>query len=202
MKCSKCKTIKELSDFPKDNSTKRGYKAFCKDCAYAMTLKWNRTEAGVITHIWHHQVSHSITRGHQPPEYSRGELAEWILNHPSFSRLYSDWVESEYQRDMKPSVDRLDNGYGYSFDNIRLVTFRENYMTFHNGVRTGIEANAGRFKNTPIIKLTKSGEIVGEYFSVAEALRQHGKKPNNARISAVLTGARKYYLSHRWEYVK
>ena len=198
MKCSKCKTIKELSDFPKDKTTKKGYKAFCKDCASAMTLKWGRSEAGVIIKAWHHQVQHSITRGHQPPKYTREEFVEWMLNHPSFTRLFAEWVESGYIKDVRPSVDRLDNSYGYSFDNIRLVTFRENYMQYHNDKVSGIEKGDCK----AIRKITKDGEVVGEYFSVAEALRQHGKKPNNARISAVLTGSRKYYLKHRWEYMK
>lgn len=196
MKCTKCHTDKPIEEFPKDKSNKRGYKAFCKDCAYAMTKRWARSEAGVITHTWHHQVRHSITRGHDAPEYTREQLTEWMLNHPKFSRLYAEWVDSGFDRDLKPSVDRLDNRYGYSFDNIRLVTFRENYRQFQKDKVSGKE----RSDCKPIQKLTKEGEVVGEYHSVAEALRQHGKSAKNARISACLTGQRKYYLHHQWRY--
>jgi len=198
MKCTKCETIKDISEFPKDKSNKRGYKSFCKECAYAMTYRWTKSESGVVTTAWHHQVKHSITRGHTPPQYTKEELADWMLNHPSWNRLYSDFVDSGYERDVRPSVDRLNNNYGYSFDNIRLVTFRENYMTYLSDKKTGIETSDCK----AIVKLTKQGDFVAEYFSVAEALRQHGKKPKNARISAVLTGNRKYYLSHVWIYKK
>ena len=119
--------------------------------------------------------------------------------------LDNNWVNSGYKRDMKPSIDRLDNSRGYSFDNIRLVTFRENYMTYHDDVtenRYVSKKGSGRFESRAIVKITKHGEVVGRYRSVADALREHGKSSNNARISAVLTGSRKYYLSHIWKYAE
>ncbi len=194
--CTKCKTIRNLSEYQKDKNTKSGYRPTCKECSYASTIRWNRSKKGVITHTWHHQVRHSKTRGHQPPTYTREELSEWMMSSTDFHVMYDNWCRLDYQSDYRPSVDRLDNSIGYTMANIRLVSFRDNYMQYHTDKVKGIETENCK----AIVKLTKDGKIVGEYFSVAEALRQHGKKPNNARISAVLTGARKYYLHHRWEY--
>ena len=98
-------------------------------------FKWNKSKRGVCIRLWHHNVRNSIKRGHKPPEYSQKELIDWILKQPNFELLYTNWKISNYKQDFAVSIDRLDDSKGYSFDNIQLVTFRENYLKSHQGFR-------------------------------------------------------------------
>jgi hypothetical protein len=53
------------------------------------------------------------------------------LSIKNFKVLYKNWVKSGYEKNFRPSVDRLDSTKGYSFDNIRLVTWKENNNANH-----------------------------------------------------------------------
>ena len=90
---------------------------------------YRRSKNGWARTTYLQQIHSSRQRGHPPPNYSLEEFMEWAFNNPNFDRLYSSWAESGFQTNMRPSPDRLDNNKPYTFDNLRLVTFRENYCT-------------------------------------------------------------------------
>ena len=60
------------------------------------------------------------------PSYSLGELRSWVLNQPNFEILYYKWVQSNYDKWLVPSIDRIRDDEGYNFNNIQLVSFKEN----------------------------------------------------------------------------
>ena len=76
--------------------------------------------------MYHGQVRASRVRGHVPPNYELWEFRAWCFSQPNFNSLYLNWIESGCDRMLKPSADRLDSNKPYTFDNLRLVTFREN----------------------------------------------------------------------------
>jgi hypothetical protein len=51
---------------------------------------------------------------------------EWAINNQDFHRLFESWEDSGYQRNLCPSVDRLDSSKGYILGNMEFVTFLEN----------------------------------------------------------------------------
>lgn len=57
---------------------------------------------------------------------SRDEFYNWAMNKPEFHRLFEDWVSSDYDRKLSPSVDRIDSSKGYTLDNMEWVTHSEN----------------------------------------------------------------------------
>lgn len=75
------------------------------------------------------QEANSKRRNHPPPDYSLEEFKEWAFSNPIFETLYDNWVKSGYQTDLRPSPDRLDNDEPYTFENLRLVTWRENRLS-------------------------------------------------------------------------
>lgn len=76
--------------------------------------------------IYKSQEKCSRTRGHNNPSYSSDEFKEYCLNNQEFIDLYKIWVDGGKQLQQKPSFDRIDIEKGYSFDNIQLMTFKEN----------------------------------------------------------------------------
>ena len=45
-----------------------------------------------------------------------------------FSELYDAWVDSGYDKWVKPSCDRTDPNISYVLDNLKLMTWRENLL--------------------------------------------------------------------------
>ena len=183
--CNKCKIPKELTEFHKNKASKDGYRYSCKDCKAKIAKKARRTKQGVITTIYGHQQGHSITRGHKPPTYTNKQLQDWLQNDKKFGQIYDKWVESGYTKSMKPSVDRLDDSKGYSFDNIQLTTWGENKAKGHRDMRKG-KIKHGHNPQKAVIQVDSEGLVVGEFVSACEAQRQTGIHQSN--ISACCLG--------------
>jgi len=94
---------------------------------YKIQQKKNRTKEGLIRMAYRNQRSNSKSRGMDMPTYTVDELIEWFNKQDDkYDMLYNKWVESGYSKALKPSIDRIDNDKGYSFDNIRLMDWKEN----------------------------------------------------------------------------
>jgi len=126
-KCRKCKNLLNKKQYVKNKYFKDNLSPICKKCK----LDIRRTVVSLITDIYSKQKLHSKTRGHPPPKYTFKEFKKWILSIKNFKVLYKNWVKSGYEKNFRPSVDRLDSTKGYSFDNIRLVTWKENNNANH-----------------------------------------------------------------------
>lgn len=118
-----------------------------KDAIAQMNLRYYRTLAGWLTKTLSAMRSNSKDRGHTPPCFqNRHELQQWVLSQPNFNALWSSYERSGWVQDLKPSIDRLDNKRGYDLDNIRLVTWRENYRAWLDS-QDHRERQRRRFKN-------------------------------------------------------
>lgn len=95
---------------------------------------------GVIRVIYKTQRRNSTVRKMPMPTYTKEELNKWLYKN-DFKKLYDRWVESGYDKNLKPSIDRLEDFKPYTFDNIKLGTWQENknhqYEDIINGVGTG-----------------------------------------------------------------
>ena len=74
---------------------------------------------------------------------------------------------------MTPSLDRKDESLGYSFDNITVMTWKENDEKHHNDVRQG-SSNYGVNKHKKVRQLTLEGLEVEVFLSTREAFRSTG----------------------------
>lgn len=130
LKCRNCKKTKLVKEFGEERVENMNGKYLsnmsCSLCLYNTRQAKHRTREGLIKKLFYDQIGSSKKRGHKPPSYTLEELTEWILKQKRFEMLYKNWVASKYDRWKRPSCDRLKNNLGYSFDNIRLVTWRRN----------------------------------------------------------------------------
>lgn len=125
-KCKNCLKNKEIKYFGICSSSEDGLLLSCKKCTGEYQKKNYRSEVSLIGRIYNNQTGSSKRRGHNPPSYTKQELIDWVLSRPNFEYLYKKWVESNYNKWLKPSVDRLKNDKGYYFGNIQLITWDEN----------------------------------------------------------------------------
>ena len=165
--CTLCGRLKELLP----NTT------YCSQC---VSLK------GLINSSYYGQCSSSRHRGHTPPEYDKQEYYLWFTNQENCSTLYQAYVESNYDTKLKPSVDRKDDSKGYSFSNIRLVTWREN--------------NSKSFQKPKRVEQRYKGEMVIDTFeSIQLAADSVGARYQN--ISACCNGRQKSAKGFTWHFI-
>ncbi len=119
--------------------------------------KYKHSINGLIRNMYYGQVSSSKKRGHLPPEYTCDELVLWVLKQSMFTELFNQWVASGYKTRLIPSVDRLRNDIGYTFDNIQLMSFVGNMKKNHEG----------RYRNVKQYSL--DGKFIAEYKTISSA---------------------------------
>ena len=188
-KCTLCAIEKSTTEFGNN-----GYTARCIQCEKDRYALSSRTPSGIITAIYSSQKRNSIKRGHASPLYTRKELHKWVTTHKNFNQLYDNWVDSGYLTKLKPSIDRIDDYLGYSFDNIRLVSYQDNHRKSYEDRHNGVNTKASK----TVLQFTKDGEYVATYYSPKNANLNTGV--SDGSISRVCKGDRKTAGGFIWEY--
>ncbi len=194
IKCSKCGELKNSECFHKNNRSKNGLQSSCISCRIIQMEEYRRTKIGMISEIFLQQRGHSRERGHNPPEYTKEELIEWMQSQPKFHELFALWEESLYDRELRPSTDRTDDYKGYSFDNITLMTFGENVQKV---CRDRISGTNNK-QNISVIQMSLEGKHIQEYYSMAHASRELDIQQSS--IGACCSGRRNSTGGFKWKY--
>jgi len=124
--CNICKIEKPLAAYKKSATNLDGLYHFCKQCVLDKRRKVQRTPLGLIKGIYDNQLSNSRVRGYALPDYDGNQLYLWYTRQPQHKELFKAWVDSGYDSDLMPSVDRIDDYKPYTRDNIQLITWKEN----------------------------------------------------------------------------
>lgn len=129
--------------------------------------RYRRTKNGFVNNIYRNQKKSSKNRGHTPPEYSLEQLKEWCFTQDIFIKLFDNWVYSGYDKNEAPSIDRIDDYKGYSFDNIQLMTWKENLVKSFTEKKQGINNKC----NKKITEYDCNRILLKEYHSISYASR-------------------------------
>lgn len=85
----------------------------------------------IINNAYNGQISRSKQRNHPLPEYTKDEFRDWYFKQPNLYRLVNNWINSGFNKDLIPSVVRINHKLHYKFDNIQLITWKENEIKGH-----------------------------------------------------------------------
>jgi hypothetical protein len=199
--CKNCNT--EKSDFRPKKHRLDGFSANCRDCDKQLGTAYKRTKIGIIGRMYGNQKVNSKRRCHPAPSYSLTEFRNFLLDSDLFHKQYKVWVESEYDRLEAPSVDREDDNLPYSFNNIQVMSWRENKAKGHKAVSDGTVKNSTLLNggHRPVEKWTRDGTtIIDTYPSQSEAVRQN-PSIHQANIQKVCAGKIKSTGGFHWKYV-
>ena len=170
MICKICKEDKPVQEFYKSN------KSSCKECVKIRNRSQDhtakdRTEKGVVRVLFKTMKRHQRLRGHGELPFTKQDFIIWLEN-TNFKTLYNKWVKAVYEKDLKPSVDRLDDFHGYSFENMRLVTWKDNHEHQICDILEGKGTSGKRCKS--LGKFNKEGELLSTYVSYQDVRRKEG----------------------------
>lgn len=143
--CFRCKDTKSLEEFYKHPGMLDGRLNKCKECnkkdvsdnykkRHEQYVRYDRKRQRYsISRIFQHRYNSLVARAKRKSrEYlSDNEYTEWINNNlDDFNRLYSNWNNNNFTRNLAPSIDRIDNNIGYIPSNMRWITQGDNSRKF------------------------------------------------------------------------
>jgi hypothetical protein len=130
--CTVCKEVQPIAAYHRDAKNRDGKRTDCKTCCNKRRKKHYKTKEGLLLRRYGDMKKRVEGRDHNAvssvgkPILPKEEFFSWALNNPDFHYLYRDWVESGYQTKYAPSVDRIDERFGYELFNMQFVTQSEN----------------------------------------------------------------------------
>ena len=156
---------------------------------------YRKTPKGLITQIYGAQRNSSKKRGHKMPTYTKEELVLWLAKE-NFIQLYIEWQQSQYSKDTRPSVDRLDDTQGYTLTNIQLITWKENNDKARKAQSTGKLWNGQELR--AVIQLNLISKYVSEFKSARDAERQLNL--SKGAVSACCHQKRQTAGGYKWQF--
>lgn len=115
MQCTKCGKRKA-----KDKA--------CKFCHRARATDCSRTFVGCLRKRYRDLKAHSKAFGWPAPEFSSDEFVQRFIEDTNYLSVHASWVASGYSKWLAPSTDRIDPTIPYILPNLRMITWRLNFL--------------------------------------------------------------------------
>ena len=154
---------------------------------YESTKKYQKTPKGVLNTIYRNQLTKQKRKGIKI-NYTYQEFLTRYLNDKTYLELYDNWVESNYETDYKPSFDRIDNTKDYYFDNLQIITWKEN------------NSKGRKEHSKKVMQYDLNGNYIKTFNSIIEASKEVNVYHSN--ISACCKGKLHKTGGYIWKYEK
>lgn len=163
----------------------------------AQTKAYRQTPKGLITLIYANQKMTSAKAKRDLPTYSKQQLYDWMLSQSNFHKIWNNWVQSGFEKDLSPSVDRKDNTLSYTLDNIQLVTWRQNLLNQKTQQKTGIYISKIA---RAVAQLSLEGVHICTHASLHIAARSLSKKASPSNIAGACEGKFTKAYGYKWQW--
>ncbi len=176
-KCPLClKPFKADTAAIKNRPKQKGCKACIKTMKLPLDLRL------FVSRLNSHTRYNARKRNMDLPFWKNGaELAKWLLNQPNWWPLWHAYEKSNFNKNLAPSIDRLDNTKSYTKKNIELITWDENNKRGRDHRKT----------------ISKSGQVSifyqnGLYINTYKTINEAKRDLNCKNLHKTLTGERKH----------
>lgn len=173
--CSVCSLNKPLVDFSVQKTGNKGRRADCKECVKRFT----RSEEGLVNQMYSGMRARTKRKGLPPLNFTKEEFLAF-LNTTDIADLYDSWVNSNFCKDLKPSVDRKNDYLGYSLDNIQITTTKENITSYYYDAKSGKNTKTAK----GVYQYSLEGVLIKYHHSLASAARELNTSATNIRLAA------------------
>lgn len=148
----------------------------------------NKTLKNYYTQVYSSIRYKSKRRGEDYPLFNKLELIEWLIN-SGIEHMWDNYVNSGYDKNIKPSIDRIDDYGIYEFENMQLITWKENNIKGVNCEKHHINScNKQNMKKVGLVKNLNDKAII-EFESLIDCAVWLGVHKES--VSRVLNGRRK-----------
>lgn len=149
--------------------------------------RYKRSLKGLSSVMMCHMTYRSKLKGFKF-NISLDEFREWLFSQTHFQKLYADWKDSNYDIQKRPSIDRVDNNRGYTFNNIQVLTWKQN----------NVKGMSERRKS--VIQKDMQGNLIKEFDSLSSAAETLNLNMGN--LSSCIKGNRKSVGGFKWSYLE
>ena len=154
---------------------------------YESSKKYQKTPKGVLNTIYRNQMTKQKRKGIKV-NYTYEEFKNRYLKDKKYLELYNNWVKSGYLSDYKPSFDRIDNTKDYSFNNLQIITWKEN----------NLKGRTECYKKVNMYDLDDN--YIKTYNSIIEASKDNNLYHSN--ITACCKGKLHKTGGYKWKYAE
>lgn len=131
-KCRECylKSIPKGRDLEKRRETYRKWFKLNKEKKKLQQLNRYHTVSGWIMES-HHSMKKRVkseVQQHVNKCCSLEEFEIFVKNSDVFPLIFSNWIKSGFSKNDAPSVDRINHLFGYTIDNIQIITYKQNII--------------------------------------------------------------------------
>lgn len=148
------------------------------------TQKYRKTKKGVLTNMYNHMKNrHKV-------DFTLKQFHSMFLEDRKFINLFNNWVKSNYNIQLKPSLDRTNPRKHYHRDNISMMTWAEN--------RFKQSSYDGKLGRKPAVLQILGDKVIERYESQRVAVQKTGL--SQGCMSMVLNGKRKTVGGYKFIY--
>ena len=147
------------------------------------TRRYRKTKKGLLTNMYD-----QLKRRHET-KFSLGEFHKRFLDDKKFNRLFKEWENNNYQKQFKPSLDRINNKGIYSTENTQMLNWAENRFK---------QSMERRCRKGAVAQML-GDKIVKIYKSQREASIKTGLSQGN--LSEATNGKREFCGGYKWKFI-
>lgn len=153
--------------------------------------RYRRTSKGYLRNLYHGMNERNRNKGFGDLPFSLDDFVNKYIKHYDFVMLFEIYMNSDFDKNYAPSIDRINPNLGYFYENMQFITWKDNK---EKGYKEG-----SRMRSRSVNMFDyKTGELLMTFNSANEA--SHHMNLQQSNIVKNLKGIRNKVKNYNFEY--